>query len=194
MSQQTRDWIRYFVDYFALLVFVVAFFATGRSLPQATWWLVGGSAVAILVGVAVERRLAPFPLIAGGAALLFGGLALIFHDPRLLKIKPTVMNLVFGGVLLVGLVLRKHPLKLILGDAFEMPESVWRTLTLRYGLFFVALAVLNEIVWRTQSDSVWVVFRFPGMAILTVLFSLSQAPLLAKHIKTGDLPPPPPTE
>jgi intracellular septation protein len=191
MSQRTRAWIRYFVDYFALLVFLVAFFATGRSLPQATWWLVGGSAVAILVGIAVERRLAPVPLIAGGAGLVFGGLALAFHDPRLLKIKPTVVNLVFAAVLLGGLAMRKHPLKLLLGDAFEMPESAWRTLTLRYGLFFVLLAVLNEIVWRTQSDSVWVVFRFPGLAILTVLFSLTQAPLLARYIKTGDLPPPP---
>jgi len=191
MSQQTRDWIRYFVDYFALLVFFVAFFATGRNLQQATWWLVGGSAVAILVGIAVERRLAPFPLIAGGAALVFGWLSLVFHDPRLLKIKPTVMNLVFATVLLVGLAMRKHPLKLLLGDAFEMPESAWRTLTLRYGLFFVALALLNEVVWRTQSDSVWVVFRFPGLAILTVLFSLSQAPLLAKYLKGAEAPPPP---
>jgi intracellular septation protein len=191
MTQRTRDWIRYFVDYFALLVFLAAFFATGRNLPLATWWLVGGSAVAILVGIAVERRIAPFPLIAGGAALVFGGLSLVFHDPRLLKIKPTIMNLVFAGVLLGGLALRKHPLKLLLGEAFEMPESAWRTLTLRYGVFFVALAVLNEIVWRTQSDSVWVVFRFPGLAIITVLFSLTQAPLLAKYLKSGELPPPP---
>jgi len=191
MTQRTRDWIRYFVDYFALVVFLVAFFATGRNMQQATLWLVGGSAVAIVVGIAVERRLAPFPLIAGGAALVFGGLSLVFHDPRLLKIKPTVMNLVFAGVLLGGLVMGKHPLKLLLGDAFEMPESAWRTLTLRYGLFFVALAVLNEIVWRTQSDAVWVVFRFPGLAIITVLFSLTQAPLLARHLKSGELPPPP---
>lgn len=193
MSQQTRDWIRYFVDYFALLVFLVAFFATGRNLQQATWWLVGGSAVAIVVGIAVERRLAPFPLIAGGAALVFGGLTLFFHDPRFLKVKPTVMNLVFAAVLLIGLAMRKHPLKLLLGDAFEMPDSAWRTLTLRYGLFFVALAILNEIVWRTQSDSIWVVFRFPGLAILTVIFSLTQAPMLAKYLK-GAAAPPPPTE
>jgi intracellular septation protein len=191
MTQRTRDWIRYFVDYFALLVFLVAYFATGRNLQQATLWLVGGSAVAIVVGIAVERRIAPFPLIAGGAAMVFGGLSLLFHDPRLLKIKPTVMNLVFAAVLLGGLAMRKHPLKLLLGDAFEMPESAWRTLTLRYGLFFVALAVTNEIVWRTQSEARWVVFRFPGLAILTVLFSLSQAPMLARYLKSGEMPPPP---
>lgn len=191
MSQQTRDWIRYFVDYFALVVFLVAYFATGRNLQQATLWLVGGSAVALAVGIAVERRVAPFPLIAGGAAMVFGGLSLVFHDARLLKIKPTVMNLVFAAVLLGGLAMGKHPLKLLLGDAFEMPENAWRTLTLRYGLFFVALAVTNEIVWRTQSEAFWVVFRFPGLAIITVLFSLAQAPMLAKYLKTGELPPPP---
>ena len=191
MTQRTRNWIRYFVDYSALAFFLVAFFATGRSLPAATWWLVAGSAVALVVGVIVERRIAPFPAIAGGAALVFGGLSLVFHDPRLLKIKPTVMNLVFAAVLFVGLVMRKHPLKLLLGEAFEMPDSAWRTLTVRYGLFFVALAVLNEMVWRTQSDATWVLFRFPGLLILTVIFSVSQAPMLAKYIRAEELPPPP---
>lgn len=191
MTQRMRDWIRYFVDYSAVGVFMVAFFATGRSLPQATWWLVGGSAVALVVGAVVERRIAPFPAIAGGAALLFGGLSLFFHDPRLLKIKPTVMNLVFALVLFVGLAMKKHPLKLLLGEAFDMPDSAWRTLTLRYGLFFVALAAINEAVWRTQSDATWVLFRFPGLLILTVIFSLTQAPMLAKYIRAEDLPPPP---
>ncbi|MFC3071368.1 inner membrane-spanning protein YciB [Phenylobacterium soli] len=191
MNQRTRDWIRYFVDYSALVVFLVAFFATGRNLPQATWWLVGGSAVALLVGAIVERRVAPFPAIAGGAALVFGGLSLFFHDPRLLKIKPTVMNLVFAVVLFAGLALRKHPLKLLLGETFDMPEDAWRKLTLRYGLFFLFLAIANEAVWRTQSDSTWVLFRFPGLLILTVIFSVTQAPFLAKYIRAEDMPPPP---
>lgn len=191
MNQRTRDWIRYFVDYSALVVFMAAFFATGRNLPTATWWLVGGSAVALLVGAIVERRIAPFPAIAGGAALLFGGLSLFFHDPRLLKIKPTVMNLVFALVLFVGLAMRKHPLKLLLGEAFEMPDSAWRSLTLRYGLFFVALAAANEVVWRTQSDATWVLFRFPGLLIVTVIFSLTQAPFLARYVRGEDMPPPP---
>jgi intracellular septation protein len=191
MTQRARDWIRYFVDYFALVVFLVAFFATGRNLAQATWWLVAGSAAALVVGAAVERRIAPFPAIAGGAALVFGGLSLAFHDPRLLKIKPTVMNLAFAAVLLGGLVLRKQPLKLLLGDAFDMSGEAWRKLTIRYAGFFVALAIANEAVWRTQSDSTWVVFRFPGLLILTVLFSVSQAPFLMKHLRNEGLPPPP---
>ncbi|MBL8769796.1 MAG: septation protein IspZ [Phenylobacterium sp.] len=186
-----RHWVRWFVDYSALAIFLAAYFATGRNLVQASWWLVGGSALALAVGLAVERRIAPFPAIAGGAALLFGGLTLVFDDARFLKIKPTIMNGLFGAALLVGLAMRKNPLKLVLGDAFTMPEPVWRQLTLRYAGMFFALAAINEVVWRTQPDTVWVVFRFPGLMILTLVFTLSQVPLLMRYMKTEDLPPPP---
>ncbi|MGA0605808.1 inner membrane-spanning protein YciB [Phenylobacterium sp. VNQ135] len=191
MTQRTRDWIRYFVDYSALAVFLVAYFVSGKNLTQATWALVVGSGVALVVGLAVERRVAPFPLIACAAGLVFGGLALFFHDPRLLKIKPTVMNGVFGLVLTIGLMMRKHPLKLLLGEAFDMPEQAWRRLTINYALFFFALAGLNEFVWRTQAEEVWVVFRFPGLMILTFVFSIAHAPLLMKYVRANELPPPP---
>lgn len=190
-ASSRRHWVRWFVDYSALAIFLAAFFATGRDLTQATWWLVGGSALALVVGLAVERRIAPFPAIAGGAALLFGGLTLAFDDPRFLKIKPTVMNSLFGAALLGGLVLRKNPLKLVLGDAFVMPDAIWRTLTIRYAGMFFALAALNEAVWRTQPDTTWVVFRFPGLMLLTLVFTLSQVPLLMRYVKAEDLPPPP---
>lgn len=191
MTTQSRRWVTWFVDYFALAAFLVGYFALGRDLQAATWALVAGSAVALAVGFAVERRIAPFPALAGGAALLFGGLTLIFHDARFLKMKPTVMNLVFAGLMFGGLALRKHPLKLLLGEAFEMPEDAWRKLTLRYGLFFAALAGLNELVWRTQSEEHWVLFRFPGLMLITLVFSLTQAPLLMKYVKGAELPPPP---
>ena len=190
-AESRRHWVRWFVDYSALAIFLVAFFATGRDLTKATWALVAGSALALVVGVAVERRVAPFPAIAGGAALVFGGLTLVFDDPRFLKIKPTVMNGIFGLALLGGVALRKNPLKLILGDSLRMPDEIWRRLTIRYALMFLALAALNEAVWRTQSDSVWVLFRFPGLSILMVLFTFSQLPLLMRYMKAEDLPPPP---
>lgn len=191
MNETRRRWVTWFVDYFALAAFLIGYFATHRNLQQATWALVAGSAVALLVGFAVERRLAVFPAIAGGAALVFGGLTLVFHDARFLKVKPTVMNLVFAAVMFGGLMLKKHPLKLLLGEAFEMPDEAWRSLTLRYGIFFAALAALNETVWRTQSEAVWVLFRFPGLMVLTVIFSLTQAPFLMKYLKGDELPPPP---
>ena len=191
MNQHTRDWVRYFVDYSALVVFLIAYFATGRNMANATWALVAGSAVAIIVGLIVERRVAPFPLIAGGAGLVFGGASLFFHDPRILKIKPTVMNAIFAVALLGGLAMGKNPLRLLLGEAFDMPKPVWRQLTINYALLFLGLAGLNEFVWRTQPEATWVLFRFPGMMILTFAFSIAHAPLLMKYIKAEDLPPPP---
>ena len=191
MTEQGRRWVTWFVDYFALAAFLAGYFMSGRDLQQATWALVAGSAAALVVGFVVERRLAPFPALAGGAALVFGGLTLVFHDARFLKVKPTVMNLVFAALMFGGLALRKHPLKLLLGEAFEMPDAAWRKLTLRYGVFFTALAALNELVWRTQSEQTWVLFRFPGLMIITLVFSLTQAPLLMRYVKGGEAPPPP---
>lgn len=189
-TENNRHWVRYFVDYAALAAFLVAFLIT-KDIQKATWGLVAGSVIAIVVGFAVERRIAPLPLFVGGAGLVFGGASLFFHDPRILKVKPTIVNTAIGLVLLGGLVMKKHPLKLVLGDAFAMPEATWRQLTLNYAGLFLALAALNEFVWRTQSDSTWVFFRFPGMMILTVVFSIAHAPLLMKYVKAEDLPPPP---
>ncbi|MBB3892575.1 intracellular septation protein [Phenylobacterium haematophilum] len=197
LSPSARKWVRGVVDYGGLVAFLIGFFlnrgggmTSQEALVQATWWLVGGSLLGLVVGFVFEKRIAPFPLIAGGAALVFGGLTLFFHDVRFVKLKPTVMNTLFGVALLGGLVLRKNPLKLLLGDAVKMPDVGWRKLTLNYGLFFLALAALNEFVWRTQPDDVWVVFRFPGLLILTVLFGFAQVPLMMKYAKTDEPPPP----
>ena len=197
LSPSARKWVRGVVDYGGLASFLVAFAylrATGtaqsEALMEATWALVAGSAVALLIGFIVERRIAPFTQIGGAAALIIRTLTLVFHDPRLLKIKPTVMNSAFGVILLAGLVLKKNPLKLLMGESLQMPDEGWRKLTLHYGLFFLALAALNEAVWRTQPDDIWVVFRFPGILILTVLFSFAQVPLMMKYAKTDEPPPP----
>lgn len=189
-AENRRHWVRYFVDYAALAAFLAAFLVT-RDIQKATWGLVVGSIVAIAVGFAVERRIAPLPLFVGGAGLVFGGASLFFHDPRILKVKPTIVNTAIGLLLLGGLVLKKHPLKLVLGEAFDMPDATWRRLTLNYAGFFLGLAALNEFVWRTQTDETWVYFRFPGMMIITVVFSVAHAPLLMKYVKAEELPPPP---
>lgn len=189
-AENNRHWVRYFVDYAALAAFLAAYLIT-RDIQQATWGLVVGSVVAIVVGFAVERRIAPLPLFVGGAGLVFGAASIFFDDPRILKLKPTIVNTAIGLLLLGGLVLKKHPLKLVLGEAFAMPEATWRRLTLNYVGLFLGLAALNEFVWRTQSDDTWVFFRFPGMMIVTVVFTLAHTPLLMKYVKAEDLPPPP---
>lgn len=183
LPPKAHKWVRGGVDYGPLLVFVAVNFAT-HDLIKATGALVAASAVALIVGFTVERRIAWMPLIAGGAAMVFGGLTVLFHDETFVKLKPTVMNSVFGAILLGGLVMKKNPLKAVLGEALILPEDAWRKLTLRYGLFFLALAALNEAVWRTQPNDVWVLFRFPGLMVLSVLFSFTQVPLMMKSMKT----------
>jgi intracellular septation protein len=191
LSPGAHKLVRFVVDYGGLLAFLAGFFLTGRDLIAATWWLVAGSALALVIGLIFERRIAPIPAISGGAALFFGGLTLIFQDEMFVKIKPTIMNLIFGAGLLGGLALGKSPLKMMLGTALQLPDAAWRKLTFNYGLYFIAIAVLNEVVWRTQSNEVWVLFRMPGLMILGLVFSFSQVPLMMKHAKTEEPPPPP---
>jgi intracellular septation protein len=179
-DKRAPRWITLFVDYFPLAAFLVALLVT-RSAISASWAIVGGSVLALAVGLIVERRLAPMPMLTAAMGLLFGGLTLVFHDERFIKIKPTILYSFFGLFLLTGLLRGQNPLKALMGEAFHLPPAAQRTLTLRYALFFFALAGANEIVWRTQSTMVWAFFKFPGTAILIFLFVLSQMPLILKH-------------
>ncbi|HTK36289.1 MAG TPA: septation protein IspZ [Caulobacteraceae bacterium] len=171
--------VRACVDYAGAAAFLVGYLVT-RDVVKASWWLVAGSAAALAAGFLVERRIAAIPLLAGGAALVFGTLTLVFHDKYFLFIKPTALNLAFAAALLGGFAIGKSPIKILMGEALKLSEAGWRRLTLRYGLFFLALAILNEAVWRTQPEKLWVIFKFPGMTVLTLLFSFSQVPGIMK--------------
>lgn len=177
-----NPWIRACVDYGGAAAFLVGFLVT-KDVLKASWWLVVGSGLALAIGFIVEKRVAFIPLLAGGAALVFGSLALVFHDERLVFIKPTALNLAFAIALIGGYLMGKSPVKLIMGEAITLSEATWRKLTLRYGLFFLAMAILNEVVWRTQPKAFWVLFKFPGLAVLTLLFSFSQIPAILKDAK-----------
>ncbi|HEV7383824.1 MAG TPA: inner membrane-spanning protein YciB [Phenylobacterium sp.] len=185
-------WVRWFVDYAGLVVFLITLVAT-RSAVTASWAIVGGSVLALLVGLVFERRLAPMPLVTAVLGLIFGGLTIFFHDERFIKVKPTILYTAFGLFLITGALRGKNPLKVLMGDAFHLPDPVVRTLTLRYALFFFALAIANEAVWRTQSTLIWGFFKFPGTPVLIFLFALSQAPLMMKHMpddEAADAKPP----
>jgi intracellular septation protein len=173
--------IRAIVDYGGLALFVLAYFVFHKDILKATWGLMAGSAIALAVGLVAERRIAPMPLFTGLAALIFGGLALVFHDPRIVKMKPTALNLVLGAVMLGGAAMGRNPLKALLNDAIHMDAASWRSLTVRYGLLFISEAVINEVFWRTQPEAVWVTFHMPVLLAVSVIFSLIQVPFLMKH-------------
>jgi len=158
------------------------FFAVYSKLGifAATGVLMAGVVVTLVVSYAMLRRIPIMPLVTAVIVLIFGSLTLFFHDETLIKIKPTALYLLFGAALFVGLALKKPLLKVLFDGALHVTEEGWRILTWRWAFFFLALAVLNEIVWRTQTTDLWVKFKTFGFMPLTLLFALAQAPLIMR--------------
>ena len=132
------------------------------------------------------RRIPIMPLVTAVIVAVFGSMTLIFHDETLIKIKPTALYLLFAGALFFGLWAKRPILQIMFDGALHLTDEGWRRLTWRWALFFVALAVLNEAVWRTQSTDLWVKFKTFGFLPLTILFALAQAPLIAKFETKDD--------
>jgi intracellular septation protein len=181
MSPKAKIAVRAFVDYAGLAAFLVTIAITGSAIV-ASWAIVIGSLAALAVGFGLEKRLAPMPLATAVIGVVFGAATIFFHDDRIIKMKPTILYAGFGLFLLTGLLRGKNPLKVLMGDAFHLPDGVVRTLTLRYALCFFALAAANEWVWRTQTTRIWGFFKFPGVPVLIFLFAMSQAPLMMEHM------------
>ena len=137
--------------------------------------------LALAVSYVLTRHLPAMPLITAAIVLVFGSLTLLLHDEHFIKVKPTIIYVLFGVVLLSGLALGKPLLGMVFDSVFHLTEEGWRKLTLRWALFFFVLAILNEIVWRSQSTDVWVNFKVFGVVPLTFLFAALQYPLLAKY-------------
>jgi intracellular septation protein len=159
------------------------FFAVYSRLGifTATGVLMAGVLVTLVVSYMMLKRIPVMPLVTAVIVLIFGSLTLIFHDETLIKIKPTALYLLFGAALFVGLWLKRPLLKILFDGALHVTEEGWRKLTWRWAFFFLALAVLNEIVWRTQTTDVWVKFKTFGFLPITLLFALAQAPLIMRY-------------
>ena len=167
------------LDLGPLLVF---FAANSRfGIFAATGAFMAAIVIALAVHYALTRHLPIMPLVTAVVVLVFGSLTLVLHDELFIKVKPTIIYVLFGGVLLVGLAFGKSLLGLVFDSVFHLTEEGWRKLTLRWALFFLALALLNEVVWRTQTTDVWVSFKVFGVVPLTFLFAALQYPLLTKH-------------
>jgi intracellular septation protein len=136
---------------------------------------------ALAVGYALTRHLPLMPLITAVIVVVFGGLTLALQNETFIKLKPTIIYVLFGATLLGGLAFGKPLLGLVFDSVFRLTDEGWRKLTLRWALFFLALAVLNEIVWRTQSTDTWVTFKVFGVLPLTFLFAALQYPLMTRH-------------
>ena len=161
---------------------VVFFIANAKyGIFPATAALMVGVVVALVASWFLTRHIPVMPLVTAVMVLLFGGLTLIFQDETFIKLKPTIVNALFGFALLGALAFGKPLLPIILDSAINLTEKGWRILTLRWGLFFFFLAGLNELVWRTQTTEFWAAFKVFGTMPITMLFALSQLPLILKH-------------
>ncbi len=121
------------------------------------------------------------PFVSGIVVMVFGSLSIWLQDETFIKMKPTIVNTLFGVVLLGGLLFGKSLLGYVFNAAFQLDDEGWKKLTLRWGIFFLFLAVLNEVVWRNFSDAVWVNFKVWGTMPITILFTLAQMPLIMRH-------------
>jgi intracellular septation protein len=193
-EQNRRGWVRYVIDFSAPLSLLISYFFFGRDFMVATGVSVVVAIIALGFGFLVERRLAWMPLIVGVLGIIFGGLTLIFQADWILKLRPTFVNYAFALIFFGGLILKKNPIKAVLGWAFALPVEVWRTLELRYAIFSVVLGTLNLIVWMTQTEATWVTWDTIGIRVLSAAFGLAQMPLLMKHLKDAEVPPPPRTD
>ena len=201
--------LRQLIDFSGLLAFGAAFLffrlrglEGDAALVNATWFLVAGSAVGVIVGLVVEKRLALLPLLVGGFALVFGLLTLLTGDGLWVKLKVTILNASLAAALIGGLALGKQPLRALLGTVIPINDRAWRTLTFRYGLFFAAVAIVNELVrsealvgWAARQvgrgdidpADVWVSFR-GVLWIASSVFGLSQVPLIMRNLTSTDQP------
>lgn len=163
------------------------FFANSRyGIFTATGVFMGATLIALIASYLLHKRIPIMPLVSGAVVMVFGGLTLFLHDDLFIKLKPTIVNGLFAAVLLGGLAFGKSLLGIVFNSVFQLTEAGWRTLTLRWGLFFVFLAILNEVVWRGFSTDFWVGFKLWGVMPITVVFALAQVPLIQRTSLSTD--------
>jgi intracellular septation protein len=171
--------IKLLIEFGPLAAFGITYFFAG------IFWATGVVMVTSVAALAASwmqfGRLLPVPLMTAVLVVVFGSLTFWLNDPRFIKIKPTIINLLFAGVLFFGLLTGRPLLKLLLGEAFKLTEEGWRRLSFRWALFFLGLAALNELVWRSFSETVWVNFKVFGILGLSLVFAMAQIGLIKRH-------------
>ncbi len=165
---------------------VLFFIMNGRAgIFTATAWFMAAMVVSLAISWLIFKRIAVMPLVTGVVVMIFGSLTLILQDDTFIKMKPTIVNTLFGGVLLGGLPFGHPLLKYVFGEVYKLTEKGWNVLSLRWGVFFLVLAVLNEVVWRGFSTDAWVAFKVWGIMPITLIFSFFQLPALTKYADHG---------
>ncbi len=167
------------IDIGPLAIFFV--FYTRSDLKTAILPFMIATIIAVLFSYIIEKKIPIMPTVGAVIILIFGGLTIYFDNETFFKMKPTIINLLFAGILYGGIILNKSLLRYLLGAALKLQDEGWDILTKRWIGFFIALAILNEIVWRTQTTDIWVNFKVFGILPITFIFTLTQFSTIKKY-------------
>ena len=177
-----RSFIKFATDFGPLLIFFIIYFSNENDLKTAITPFIIATIIALIVVYILERKISMVPLLSGVLITLFGGLTLYFDNKIFFYMKPTIINLLFAAVLFFGKFFTQKPLlKMFFQNAFNLEDEGWKKLSYRWIGFFIFVAALNEIIWRTQSEIFWVNFKVWGLLPISFLFALSQFPLINKY-------------
>ena len=171
--------IKLLIDIGPLAVFFV--FYTRSDLKTAILPFIIATIIAVLFSYIIEKKIPIMPTVGGVIILIFGGLTIYFDNETFFKMKPTIINLLFSGILYGGIIFNKSLLRYLLGAALKLQDEGWDILTKRWIGFFIALAILNEIIWRTQTTDIWVSFKVFGILPITFIFTLTQFSTIKKY-------------
>lgn len=155
-----------------------------KPIFPATAIFMAAIVIALIVSWTIARKIPVMPLISGIFVLVFGFLTLWLHNDTFIKMKPTIINTLFGLILFGGLAFKKSLLGYVLDSAFQLDAEGWRKLTYRWAWFFIFLAVINELIWRNFSDDFWTTFKVFGVMPITIIFMVAQMPIIMKHATT----------
>lgn len=172
--------VKFLIEMGPLVAFFIGNWKGG--IFWGTGIFMAATAAALTASWLLTRKLALVPLVTAGFVAIFGALTLWLHSDIFIKVKVTLINAFFGIVLLGGAAYGRNFIKLIMGEAMTLPEFAWRTLTIRWGVFFLCLAGLNEFVWRNFTTDQWVSFKVFGLLPITIVFALANAPYMSKHM------------
>ena len=177
-----KSFLKFITDFGPLLIFFTIYYKSGNNLSAAIPPLIISTLVAVAIMYLVEKKIPFVPLIGAIVISLFGGLTLYFNNPIFIYMKPTIVNLIFAAILLISKsFFNKNFLKFFLQTAFQLSEEGWGKLNSRWAYFFIFLALLNEIIWRTQPETTWVNFKVWGMLPITIIFTAMQLPLINRY-------------
>jgi len=177
-----RPIIKFAADFGPLLIFFTIYFNNENDLKVAIPPFIVATLIALIVIYFLEKRIPMVPLVSGILITFFGGLTLYFDNKIFFYMKPTIINILFAAVLFFGRYFTQKPLlKIFFKNAFDLEDEGWKKLNYRWIGFFLFIAILNEIIWRTQSEVFWVNFKVWGLLPISFLFAVSQVPLMNKY-------------